>query len=48
MPAFSAFFRANFPGTPPGSFIRTIARLHEDLTKAVTRPWGSDLETALR
>jgi hypothetical protein len=29
MRGFSAFFRDNFPGTPPGSFISTIAKLHE-------------------
>jgi hypothetical protein len=29
MRAFNAFFRENFPGTSPGSFVRTIAKLHE-------------------
>ena len=29
MPELVAFFRDSSPGTPPGSFINTIARLHE-------------------
>jgi hypothetical protein len=29
MRGFNAFFRENFPGTPSGSFISTIAKLHE-------------------
>jgi hypothetical protein len=40
MPAFTAFFRDSFPGTPPGSFISTIAQLREGSHEACDEALG--------
>jgi hypothetical protein len=40
MRGFNAFFRENFPGTPSGSFIKTIASLHEGSHEACDEALG--------
>jgi hypothetical protein len=40
MPAFSAFFRENFPGTPAGAFISGIAQLREGSHEACDEALG--------
>ena len=40
MPAFEAFFRDTFPGTPPGALKKTIAKLHEGSHEACDQAIG--------